>query len=67
MGTAESQQAQQLAQQVQTVPVHEKSNLDNNRVVSTPDDEGFILLCTVSLLLLMNLILAYVETVLSLL
>ncbi|KAG2567341.1 nuclear transport factor 2-like isoform X1 [Panicum virgatum] len=39
MGTAESQQAQQLAQQVQTVPVHEKSNSDNNRVVSTPDDE----------------------------
>ncbi|KAG2567343.1 nuclear transport factor 2-like isoform X2 [Panicum virgatum] len=42
MGTAESQQAQQLAQQVQTVPVHEKSNSDNNRVVSTPDDEEFI-------------------------
>ncbi|PUZ47959.1 hypothetical protein GQ55_7G207500 [Panicum hallii var. hallii] len=39
MGNAESQQAQQLAQQVQTVPVHEKSNLDNNRAVSAPDDE----------------------------
>ncbi|CAN6276259.1 unnamed protein product [Urochloa humidicola] len=39
MVTAESQQAQQLAQQVQTVPVHEKSNLDNNRTVSAPDDE----------------------------
>ncbi|CAL5026501.1 unnamed protein product [Urochloa decumbens] len=42
MVTAESQQAQQLAQQVQTVPVHEKSNLDNNRTVSAPDDEEFI-------------------------
>jgi hypothetical protein len=67
MGNAESPQAQQLAQQVQTVPVHEKSNLDNNRAVSAPDDEGFFLLCTVSLLLLMNFILTYVETVLSLL
>ncbi|KAG2573287.1 hypothetical protein PVAP13_7KG243100 [Panicum virgatum] len=42
MGTAESQQAQQLPQQVQTVLVHEKSNLDNNRAVSAPDDEEFI-------------------------
>ncbi|CAN6268499.1 unnamed protein product [Urochloa humidicola] len=39
MVTAESQQAQQLAQQVQTVPVPEKSNLDTNRTVSAPDDE----------------------------
>ena len=46
MGTAESQQAQQLPQQVQTVLVHEKSNLDNNRAVSAPDDEGFFLSCT---------------------
>ncbi|CAN6249325.1 unnamed protein product [Urochloa humidicola] len=43
MVTAESQQAQQLSQQVQTVPVHEKSNLDNNRTVSAPDyEEEFI-------------------------
>ncbi|RCV34482.1 hypothetical protein SETIT_7G162600v2 [Setaria italica] len=42
VGTAESQQSQQLAQQVQSVPVHEKSNLDNNRTVSAPDDEEFI-------------------------
>ncbi|OEL27586.1 hypothetical protein BAE44_0011396 [Dichanthelium oligosanthes] len=43
MGTAESQQAQQLAQQVQSVPVQEKSNLDNNRAVSAPaDEEEFI-------------------------
>ncbi|CAO2042944.1 unnamed protein product [Urochloa humidicola] len=39
MVTAESQQAPQLSQQVQTVPVHEKSNLENNRTVSAPDDE----------------------------
>ncbi|KAJ1271836.1 hypothetical protein BS78_06G156100 [Paspalum vaginatum] len=42
MGTAESQQAQQLAQQAQSVPVHEKSNLDNHRAVSTPEDEEFL-------------------------
>jgi hypothetical protein len=41
VGTAESQQSQQSAQQVQSVPVHEKPNLDNNRTVSIPDDEGF--------------------------
>lgn len=58
MATAESQQAQQLAPQAQSAPVHEKSNLDNHRAVSTPEDEGFIfvLLCTVSLMLLMNFI-----------
>lgn len=41
MATAETQQAQQLAPQAQSAPVHEKSNLDNHRAVSTPEDEGF--------------------------
>ena len=41
MATAEAQQAQQLAPQAQSAPVHEKSNLDNHRAVSTPEDEGF--------------------------
>jgi hypothetical protein len=57
MATAETQQAQQLAPQAQSAPVHEKSNLDNHRAVSTPEDEGFFfLLCTVSFMLLMNFI-----------
>lgn len=47
VGTAESQQSQQLAQQVQSVPVHEKSNLDNNRTVSAPDDEEEFISCYV--------------------
>ncbi|XP_062226140.1 nuclear transport factor 2-like isoform X2 [Phragmites australis] len=42
MGTAESQQAVQLAQQSQSVPVREKINLDTNRVVSVPEDEEFL-------------------------
>ncbi|XP_062186260.1 nuclear transport factor 2-like [Phragmites australis] len=40
MGTAESQQA--VDQQVQSVPVHEKSNMDTHRVVSVPVDEEFL-------------------------
>uniref|UniRef100_A0A0A8XQZ1 RRM domain-containing protein n=1 Tax=Arundo donax TaxID=35708 RepID=A0A0A8XQZ1_ARUDO len=39
MGTAESQQAVQLAQQVQSVPMREKSYLDTHQVVSVPEDE----------------------------
>lgn len=40
MAITESQQAQQLAQQPQSASVHEKSNLDNHRDVSVPEDEG---------------------------
>jgi hypothetical protein len=43
MATAETQQTQQLAPQAQSAPVQEKSNLDNHRAVSTPEDEGFLL------------------------
>lgn len=39
MGTSDSHQAQQLALQAQSVPVHEKSNLGNHRAVNTPEDE----------------------------
>jgi len=39
MATAETQQTQQLAPQAQSAPVQEKSNLDNHRAVSTPEDE----------------------------
>lgn len=46
-GTAESQQAGKLTQQVQPVPVHEKSNLDTHQDVNLPEDEGFFLLYTV--------------------
>lgn len=38
-GTAESQQAGKLTQQVQPVPVHEKSNLDTHQDVNLPEDE----------------------------
>lgn len=39
LAITESQQAQQLAQQPQSASVHEKSNLDNHRDVSVPEDE----------------------------
>jgi hypothetical protein len=57
MAITESQQAQQLAQQPQSASVHEKSNLDNHRDVSVPEDEGlFPFLFTVSFMLLMSFI-----------
>nr|CAB3485094.1 unnamed protein product [Digitaria exilis] len=46
-GTTEPQQPQQLVQHVQTAPVHEKSNLDNNRAVNAPDDEEEFISCYV--------------------
>ncbi|ONM15929.1 Nuclear transport factor 2 (NTF2) family protein with RNA binding (RRM-RBD-RNP motifs) domain [Zea mays] len=62
LAITESQQAQQLAQQPQSASVHEKSNLDNHRDVSVPEDEGlFPFLFTVSLMLLMSFYWTYLS------